>query len=76
MRAVASIATVTIGMLLNVPINAAPWNDPNLAPTAGPSQVIGRPWNGCLAGAAVLPWDGPGFEVLRPGEHRYFGHPE
>ncbi|MGH6995329.1 MAG: hypothetical protein ACREES_06505, partial [Stellaceae bacterium] len=68
MRAAVSIATVTIGMLLSVPISAASWSDQTLAPTAGPPQVIGRPWNGCLAGAATLPWDGPGFEVLRPGE--------
>ncbi|HEV2161291.1 MAG TPA: penicillin-insensitive murein endopeptidase [Stellaceae bacterium] len=76
MRAAASIATVTIGMLLSVPVNAASRSDPTLAPAPGPAQVIGAPWNGCLAGAATLPWEGPGFEVVRPGEHRYFGHPE
>ena len=76
MRAAAAIATVMTGMLLSVPVNAASWSDPTIAPTAGPAQVIGRPWNGCLAGAVSLPWDGPGFEVLRPAEHRYFGHPE
>ncbi|MBU6505906.1 MAG: penicillin-insensitive murein endopeptidase [Alphaproteobacteria bacterium] len=76
MHAAAAIATVMTGMLLSVPVNAASWSDPTIAPTAGPAQVIGRPWNGCLAGAVSLPWDGPGFEVLRPAEHRYFGHPE
>lgn len=76
MHAAAAIATVMTGMLLSVPVNAASWSDPTIAPTAGPAQVIGRPWNGCLAGAVSLPWDGPGFEVLRPAEHRYYGHPE
>ncbi|HYL33546.1 MAG TPA: penicillin-insensitive murein endopeptidase [Stellaceae bacterium] len=76
MRAGAPLATVLIGMLLGVPVRAASWNDPTLAPAAGPARVIGAPWNGCLAGATSLPWDGPGFAVLRPAEHRYFGHPE
>ena len=76
MRAVAPLAIALIGMLLAVPVRAASWSDLTLAPTAGPARVIGAPWNGCLAGAKSLPWDGPGFEVLRPAEHRYFGHPE
>ncbi len=64
-----------IGMLLSVPIRAEPWSDPTLKPTPGPTQVIGLPWDGCLAGAASLPWRRSGYEVLRPGEHRYFGDP-
>jgi penicillin-insensitive murein DD-endopeptidase len=76
MRAAAPLAIVLIGMLLGVPVRAASWSDPALAPTAGPARVIGAPWNGCLAGAKSLPWDGPGFALLRPAEHRYFGHRE
>ncbi|MGH7012625.1 MAG: penicillin-insensitive murein endopeptidase [Stellaceae bacterium] len=75
MRVAAMIAITMIGMLPSVPVVAASWSDPTLAPTPGPAQVIGLPWNGCLAGAAALPWDGPGFEVIHPSRHRYFGHP-
>lgn len=46
-----------------------------LVPSPGPPRVIGLPWNGCLSGAASLPWRGVGYEILRPKEHRYFGDP-
>jgi penicillin-insensitive murein endopeptidase len=44
------------------------------SPTSGPVQAIGAPANGCLAGAAKLPLDGPGYEVIRLSRRRYFGH--
>ena len=43
-------------------------------PSFGPSQAIGGTANGCLAGAAQLPPDGPGYEVIRLSRRRYFGH--
>ncbi len=45
------------------------------APSPGPSQAIGGYTHGCLAGGVALPLDGIGFQVVRPGRHRYFGHP-
>ncbi len=45
-------------------------------PTAGPALAIGSTADGCLAGAAALPLDGPGYAVIRPSRRRYFGHPE
>jgi penicillin-insensitive murein endopeptidase len=30
---------------------------------------------GCLAGAAALPADGPGWQVMRPSRNRAWGHP-
>lgn len=75
MRAAALTAIAMIGMLLSSPVRAASWSDPTLTPTAGPPRVIGAPSNGCLAGARALPWDGPGYEVIHPSRHRYFGHP-
>ena len=44
-------------------------------PTTGPAQSIGNCSNGCLQGAATLPASGPGYEVLRLGRNRRFGHP-
>jgi penicillin-insensitive murein DD-endopeptidase len=74
-RAVAWSATALIGLLLSSPVKADSWSDPTLLPTRGATQVIGAPWNGCLAGAASLQLRGSGYEILRPGEHRYFGDP-
>jgi penicillin-insensitive murein endopeptidase len=44
-------------------------------PTKGPSQSIGGTSLGCLQGAATLPASGPGYEVMRLGRNRRFGHP-
>jgi penicillin-insensitive murein endopeptidase len=44
-------------------------------PTVGPALAIGTTSNGCLQGAADLPASGPGYEVLRLGRNRHFGHP-
>ncbi len=44
-------------------------------PSSGPAQAIGGAAAGCLAGAARLPMDGPGYEVIRLSRRRYFGHP-
>jgi penicillin-insensitive murein endopeptidase len=44
-------------------------------PSPGPTQAIGGYAHGCLAGGIALPLDGIGYQVIRPGRHRYFGHP-
>lgn len=44
------------------------------SPTLGPMQAIGGYSGGCIQGAAPLPLDGPGYQVMRPGRLRYFGH--
>ncbi|HUB95895.1 MAG TPA: penicillin-insensitive murein endopeptidase, partial [Stellaceae bacterium] len=45
-------------------------------PTPGPPESIGSAAKGCLSGAAKLPADGPGYEVIRLSRDRYFGHPD
>jgi penicillin-insensitive murein endopeptidase len=45
-------------------------------PTTGPTEAIGATANGCLAGAAKLPADGPGYEVIRLSRRRYYAHQE
>ena len=49
----------------------------NLArsPSPGMAQAIGGYAHGCLAGGVALALDGPGYQVMRPGRHRYYGHP-
>jgi penicillin-insensitive murein endopeptidase len=44
-------------------------------PMAGPALSIGTTSCGCLQGAATLPSSGPGYEALRLGRNRRFGHP-
>ena len=41
----------------------------------GAPRVVGGHARGCLAGAAALPMDGPGWQVMRPSRNRNFGHP-
>jgi penicillin-insensitive murein endopeptidase len=43
-------------------------------PTAGPSRAIGFYSHGCLAGGVALPVDGIGYEAIRLGRGRVFGH--
>ncbi|WP_306305969.1 penicillin-insensitive murein endopeptidase [Methylomonas koyamae] len=55
---------------------AAAW-----AAVSGPStdadggQSIGTYNGGCIAGAATLPLQGPGYQVMRLSRKRYYGHP-
>jgi len=44
-------------------------------PSAGLAQVIGKPTAGCIAGAAALPHEGPGYQVVRISRNRFYGHP-
>jgi penicillin-insensitive murein endopeptidase len=54
---------------------ASPWSE-RQTPTLGPAQVIGSAAAGCLAGAAALPLDGPGYQAIRISRRRYFAHPD
>jgi penicillin-insensitive murein DD-endopeptidase len=44
-------------------------------PLAGAPRAIGGVAHGCLAGAAELRPDGPGYAAIRLSRHRNFGHP-
>jgi penicillin-insensitive murein endopeptidase len=54
---------------------ASPWSD-ETTPFPGPADSIGKPAAGCLAGAAQLPFDGTGYQVIRISRDRYFGNPQ
>lgn len=45
-------------------------------PFPGPPRSIGFYSEGCLAGAAVLPLDGPAWQVMRPSRNRNWGNPK
>ncbi|HZL58478.1 MAG TPA: penicillin-insensitive murein endopeptidase [Stellaceae bacterium] len=75
MRRSALAGTLMLAALAPGAASASFWSDVT-SPTPPPAHVIGSPANGCLAGAAALPLDGPGYQVVRVSRHRFFGHPE
>lgn len=54
---------------------ANPWSLVRNA-SAGRCASIGSYSAGCLRGAASLPPDGPGYQVMRIGRGRFYAHPE
>ena len=60
--------------LAALPAQPSVWSD-QTAPSSGPADSIGMPADGCLAGAKSLPFDGPGYQVIRISRNRYFGNP-
>ncbi|MGO2157664.1 MAG: penicillin-insensitive murein endopeptidase [Serratia proteamaculans] len=45
-------------------------------PVAGAPQAVGGFANGCVIGAQPLPLNSPDYQVMRPDQRRYFGHPD
>ncbi|MCG8423114.1 MAG: penicillin-insensitive murein endopeptidase [Proteobacteria bacterium] len=45
-------------------------------PKQGQPRAIGSYRAGCVQGAATLPLDGTGYQVMRPSRRRYYGHPD
>ncbi len=72
-------AGIFLAALLVAPVAsvAEPTNDWSTiaAPSAGPPRIVGSVSHGCIAGAARLPDDGPGYAVIRLSRRRDFGHP-
>lgn len=44
-------------------------------PAPGPARIVGSTGLGCIAGAARLPDDGPGWQSVRVSRNRHWGHP-
>jgi penicillin-insensitive murein DD-endopeptidase len=56
--------------------DAQVWSGVN-KPTSGKvAQSIGKYTSGCLRGAASLPHNGEGYQVMRLSRKRYYGHPD
>jgi penicillin-insensitive murein endopeptidase len=73
MIAVAALAVVA-GVASAKPKKANPWGKIT-TPAPGPPRAIGDYSGGCVQGAAALPLDGPGFQVMHPSRKRFYGHP-
>jgi len=55
--------------------DARPWAAV-AAPAAGAPRIVGAHGLGCIAGAAMLPAEGPGWQVIRLSRNRFWGHPD
>nr|WP_168195805.1 penicillin-insensitive murein endopeptidase [Nissabacter sp. SGAir0207] len=70
-------AGLMAGMLLlaTLPAQAlTPWQTIG-HPVPGAPQAIGSYANGCIVGAQPLPLQAADYQVMRPDQRRYFGHP-
>lgn len=45
-------------------------------PIPGDPMPIGSYSNGCIIGAQALPFEGEGYQAIRTGKNRYYGHPD
>ncbi|HDL8283955.1 TPA: penicillin-insensitive murein endopeptidase [Yersinia enterocolitica] len=54
---------------------ATPWQQIT-HPVVGSPQAIGGFANGCVIGAMPLPLESADYQVMRPDQRRYFGHPD
>ncbi|MGV6988750.1 penicillin-insensitive murein endopeptidase [Testudinibacter sp. P80/BLE/0925] len=54
---------------------ASPWEQIK-APVQGEANPVGGYSNGCIIGAQPLALRGEGYQVIRAGKNRYYGHPE
>ncbi|PZW49123.1 penicillin-insensitive murein endopeptidase [Humitalea rosea] len=45
------------------------------APSGDAPRIVGEYSNGCIGGAAALPLQGPGWQVVRASRNRFYGHP-
>ncbi|CNL30391.1 penicillin-insensitive murein endopeptidase [Yersinia aleksiciae] len=72
-----AVALAGIAMLgATAPVMAAtPWQQ-IVNPVAGSPQSIGGFANGCVIGAMPLPLQSADYQVMRPDQRRYFGHPD
>ncbi|NOH64291.1 penicillin-insensitive murein endopeptidase [Vibrio sp. RE88] len=68
-------AGFTVLLLFTSSLQASPWEQIQSPSTQSP-QAIGSYANGCLTGAAALPLQGEGYQVLRSQRQRYYAHPQ
>lgn len=68
-------AVVVSGALTAGAASAVDWGA-QTTPSTEAVEVVGSHTRGCIGGAATLPLDGIGYQVMRPSRNRYYGHPE
>jgi penicillin-insensitive murein DD-endopeptidase len=61
---------------LHAQTDAHAWSRVDKPTASRLAQSIGKVTSGCLRGAATLPLNGQGYQVMRLSRARYFGHPD
>jgi penicillin-insensitive murein DD-endopeptidase len=61
---------------LQAQTDAVAWSRVNKPTNSKNAQSIGKYTSGCVRGAASLPRNGQGYQVMRLSRKRYFGHPD
>ena len=61
---------------LHAQSDAQIWSRVNKPTSSKVAQSIGKYTSGCVRGAATLPHNGQGYQVMRLSRKRYFGHPD
>jgi penicillin-insensitive murein DD-endopeptidase len=56
--------------------NNTAWSKVSKPTVSRTAQSIGKVTSGCIRGAATLPKNGSGYQVMRLSRTRYFGHPD
>ena len=56
--------------------DAKAWSRVDKPTTSRNAQSIGKYTSGCLMGAATLPINGTGYQVMRLSRKRFYGHPD
>lgn len=74
-RGVAAVALCCLASLFATGAQADDWGRLT-TPTPPPAAIFGTYNRGCLEGAAALPLDGDGYQVMRLSRGRYYGHPD
>lgn len=73
-RPSSSLLAIVLGLAAPPALAQNPWAEVDL-PSAGRTQSIGGYAAGCVAGAVDLPLVGEGYQAMRPGRNRTWGHP-
>ena len=68
------VVSLLAAMVVSFAATAQDWSTVT-TPAPGPPQSIGFYSAGCIQGAQAMPFDGPGYEVIRLSRNRYWGQP-
>lgn len=76
MKLIISLALLCVFSTINAQSDIQAWSKIGKPTVSRTAQSIGKITSGCLRGAATLPQNGQGYQVMRLSRTRYYGHPD
>lgn len=76
MKLIIALMLICMFTGLQAQTDAQAWSRIEKPTTSKISQSIGKYTSGCVRGAAALPHNGEGYQVMRLSRKRYYGHPD